>query len=73
MIQPATRSLTRAELASVDAQTCFITTSRNYANLVAALRNVHAPSISAALVEAVGTVAARQIARDVERMAGGGK
>lgn len=72
-IQPATRSLTRDELIAARAipQHGIQCQSRNYHLGVAALRNMHVPSIAAAIVEAVGTVAARQIARDLDRVAGG--
>jgi hypothetical protein len=56
-----------------DTQHGLIVRSRNIAMLVAALRNARDEDISAAIIEARGKFAARQIARDVERMAGGGK
>jgi hypothetical protein len=74
-MQPATRSLTRAELIAARAipQHGIQCQSINRRNLIAALRNARDDDIPAAIIEARGKFAARQIARDLDRVAGGGK
>ena len=50
-----------------------VITSRNRANLIAALRNVHRDSVAGALREAFGATGASMVAYDVARVVEGGK